>query len=381
MSNKSKTLSIAEKRYQELIEKHKADLEQRRWVKDQSLRISKVIQNAEQVDELAENILKLIISVVDGCCAIFYFFEKWSENEEPFLRQMASYAAPQEDSSFKLGEGFIGQCAQDKTPHHIKKLPPKYLELKSGTGKASAASLFLMPIIHENNLKGVLEIASFHGFTPEHIEFITQTTPSIAGKVNIIESRNMVNELLLKSHKDAQDMKKRNEELLEVKQKLEQKNTQVQEASRYKSEFLANMSHELRTPLNSLLLLSKKLSQNVNQNLNTQEVEYASVISNSGEDLLTLINDILDLSKIEAGKMTVTPPPISLTNISSNMERLFTEMAEKKKLDFDIHINAENLPEIIQTDSLRVEQILRNFLSNAFKFTSKGSISLNIRSL
>ncbi len=369
-----------EAKYQTLICAQDKELKKHRWVKSQFLEISKIIQDTTAVDTLAQESLILTTPVVEGCCSAFYLLEQWSENEAPFLRQISSYATPEQDTTFGLGEGFVGQCAKDQAALHIKDLPQDYLKLRSGTGEASASSLLLLPIIHENNLKGVFEIASFQGFNEEQIDFLSQTVSALASKINSIEARKTVNNLLLKAHKHNNEIKEHNEKLLAVKKKLEQKNKQAREASLYKSEFLANMSHELRTPLNSLLLLSKKLAQNTHQNLNEQEVEYAEVISNSGQDLLTLINDILDLSKIEAGKMTISETPASVATIQSSMERLFEEVAAKKQLCFETYLAAD-LPEIIQTDSLRIEQILRNFLTNAFKFTHKGSINFSIEIL
>lgn len=371
------TLSLT-KKYNKLLSQHKKELAKRQWAEEQILKISKVVQESDHVEELGDKTLQLFTSIIEGCCSTFYLLEQWSEDEEPFLRQVAAYASPQRDTTFSLGEGFVGQCALDKASLHIKKLPKEYLSIQSGTGKASPCSLFLTPLLHEDKVKGVLELASFHEITPEHISFITQTASSLAIKINSIESKNMVNELLLKAHKYGEDVERRNQELLEMKVKLEQKNEQVQESSRYKSEFLANMSHELRTPLNSLLLLSNKLAQNTNGNLNPQEVEYADVISGSGHDLLTLINDILDLSKIEAGKMTINPTPVSLKRVAMTLERLFTEVAAKKGLQFEVNIKNDNLPEIIQTDQLRIEQVLRNFLTNAFKFTPKGAVHMDL---
>ena len=260
----------------------------------------------------------------------------------------------------------------------------------------------------EGQVKAVIELASFDRFSPAHQAFLDQLTESIGIVLNTIEANTRTEDLLKQSQSLAKELQSQQQELQQTNQQLgekaklladqnvevERKNREVEQArqaleekakqlaltSKYKSEFLANMSHELRTPLNSLLILSDELSKNKDANLSSKQVEFAKTIHASGNDLLALINDILDLSKIESGTVIVDVGEVSLRELQDYVERTFRHVAEAKKLDFDVERDT-NLPRTIQTDAKRLQQILKNLLSNAFKFTEKGKVSLSLTSV
>ena len=283
--------------------------------------------------------------------------------------------------------------------------PPDYIRISSGLGAAPPLSIIVLPVIFEGQVKGVLELASFERFNPTHQAFLDQLTESIGIVLNTIEANMRTEDLLKQSQSLAQQLGSRQEELQQTNQELqekagllahqnqevERKNTEVEQArqaleekakqlaltSKYKSEFLANMSHELRTPLNSLLILSDQLSKNPEGNLLPKQKEFAKTIHSAGNDLLMLINDILDLSKIESGTVVVDVGELRLTDLHSYVERTFRHVAESKGVDFEIRMKSE-LPVSMFTDSKRLQQIVKNLLSNAFKFTHQGQVTLSV---
>src|SRR5438445_1085796 len=322
---------------------------------------------------------------------------------------MASYAfisLKNVGSRFSLGEGLVGQAALEKERILITNAPDEYLRIASGLGMATPRNILVLPVVFESQLKGVLELASFEGFSDIHQQFLDQLTESIGIVINTIEANTRTEDLLTQSQTLAQELQSRQEELQTTNQELqekarllahqnqevERKNQEVEQArqaleekarqlaltSKYKSEFLANMSHELRTPLNSLLILSDQLSGNSEGNLNPKQVEFARTIHSSGNDLLMLINDILDLSKIESGTVAVDVGEVRLDELQRFVERTFRHVAETKGLAFEIRMDPR-LPKAVSTDAKRLQQILRNLLSNAFKFTHKGEVNLVIR--
>jgi signal transduction histidine kinase len=302
-------------------------------------------------------------------------------------------------TSFLPGEGLVGQCALEKVRIWLTDVPRDYIVVSSGLGAAPPTNIVVLPILFEQQVKAVIEIASLDRFTETHLSFLDQLMESIGVVLNTIEANSRTESLLTQSQSLAQELQQTNQELaekarllseqnIEVERKnreveqaklaLEDKATQLALSSKYKSEFLANMSHELRTPLNSLLILAQQLGDNPEGNLSGKQVEFARTIHGSGSDLLTLINDILDLSKIESGTVTLDvseyrfEQPAQLRGL-----RTFRHMAEAKHLGFRWAC-ADNLPTALMTDTTRLQQMLKNLLSNAFKFTARGQVALQI---
>jgi signal transduction histidine kinase/ActR/RegA family two-component response regulator len=295
----------------------------------------------------------------------------------------------------------VGQCALEKEKIVINSAPPDYIRITSGLGEAAPHNIIVIPVLFEGQVKAVMELASFDKFSPMHLTFLDQLTESIGIVVNTIEANSRTEDLLKQSQSLARELQSQQQELQLTNQQLgekaqllahqnvevERKNKEVEQArsaleekaaqlaltSRYKSEFLANMSHELRTPLNSLLILSDQLGRNTENNLSGKEVEFARTIHSAGHDLLALINDILDLSKIESGTVVVDPAEMSFSDLRDYIERTFRHVAESAGLDFEAQFN-ESLPPAMYTDARRLQQVIKNLLSNAFKFTKSGSV-------
>ncbi len=315
-------------------------------------------------------------------------------------------------SRFVLGESLAGQAALERKRILIEKVPPGYLSVGSGLGAASPVSVVMLPILFEDQVLGVLELASLHQFSDVHLAFFDQFVPTIGVTINTIMANSRTEALLAESQRLATQLQERTEELqrqqaelrnsnaeledkaalmakqnraIEVqnfqieqaRRTLEERAQQLATSSRYKSEFLANMSHELRTPLNSLLVLAKLLAENPDGNLSSKQVEFAMTIHDAGSDLLRLINDILDLSKVEAGKMDVHPSEIPLDGLVEYLDATFRPMAAEKGLTFEVD-TAASLPQMIYSDEQRLQQVLRNLLSNAVKFTAQGGVRLRV---
>src|SRR6185369_3164067 len=303
------------------------------------------------------------------------------------------------------GEGLVVQAALEKERILITNAPEDYVHITSGLGQAKPTNIIVLPVLFEGQVKAVMELSSFEQFSPIHQAFLDQLVESIGIVLNTIEANTRTENLHKQSQSLAKELQSRQEELqntnkeLQEKAKLlaeqnaevERKNSEVEQArqaleekaeqlaltSKYKSEFLANMSHELRTPLNSLLILADQLAMNPEGNLVPKQIEFAKTIHASGNDLLSLINDILDLSKIESGTVTVDIAALRFHELHDYVERTFRHVAEAKELDFRIDVDPE-LPPSMFTDAQRLEQVLRNLLSNGFKFTERGSVVLNI---
>src|SRR6201996_2039186 len=313
---------------------------------------------------------------------------------------------------FVLGESLAGQAALERKRILIENVPPGYLTVGSGLGVASPVSVVMLPILFEDQVLGVLELASLHHFNDVHLAFFDQFVPTIGVTINTIMANSRTESLLSESQRLATQLQERTDELqhqqtelrnsnaeledkaalmakqnraIEVqnfqieqaRRTLEERAQQLATSSRYKSEFLANMSHELRTPLNSLLVLAKLLAENPDSNLTGKQVEFAMTIHDAGSDLLRLINDILDLSKVEAGKMDVHPAEIPLDGLVEYLDATFRPMAAEKGLTFEVD-TAASLPEMIYSDEQRLQQVLRNLLSNAVKFTAEGGVRLRV---
>ncbi|MDB5318697.1 MAG: diguanylate cyclase, partial [Phycisphaerales bacterium] len=378
------------------------------WLKTNLAKFSRMLQGQKDLLTVGRLILSELAPVVSAQQGVFYIMDTPTKNEDPSLRLLASYAYKERkniDNRFKLGEGLVGQCALEKEKILLTHVPSDYVKIASGLGEAKPLNIIVLPIVFEGAVKAVMELASFDRFNPTHETFLDQLTESIGIVLNTIEANMRTEDLLKQSQSLARELQSQQEELqqtnaeLEDKAKLladqnvevERKNQEVEEArqaleekakqlaltSKYKSEFVANMSHELRTPLNSLLILSDQLVRNPEGNLTNKQVEFARTIHASGNDLLTLINDILDLSKIESGTVVVDVADVPFRDLHDYVDRTFRHVAESKKLDFEVTV-AANVPRVVSTDAKRLQQILKNLLSNAFKFTERGSVSLEI---
>ncbi len=384
------------------------------WLKTNLARFSRMLQGERDLATVSNLIMSELAPLVNAQYGVFYVSTR--EEDETKLELVASYGAENVDElkeEFRLREGLIGQAAADRRPILLKDVPPDFIRIGSGLGHAKPANVNILPALFEDEVKAVIELASFSEFNETHQNFLDQLMESVGIVLNTIAATMRTEGLLKQSQLLTQELQARqtelttkqeelhatNEELQEKAQLLENEKKQVEAknleiemarsaledkaeqlalTSKYKSEFLANMSHELRTPLNSLLILSKLLSDNAQGNLNEKQVEFARTINSAGSDLLNLINDILDLSKIESGTVTIEVGEMPMANLKQHMERTFRQLAADKGLDFNVEFDPK-LPDTIDTDEKRLQQVVLNLLSNAFKFTSKGSVTLAVR--
>ena len=371
------------------------------WLKSNLAQFTQMLQGQKDLNTVTRRILSELAQVVNAQKGMFYILQDGEGIQNPKLRLFATYAYGNEAETsreFALGQGLIGQCALEKERILITNVPSNYININSGLGYATPVSLVVLPVLFETEIKAVIELASFDEFSQTHLDFLSQVTVSIGIVLNTIKASSRTEVLLEQSQSLADELRRTNEELQEkaqlmVKQKeeVEAKNKEVEEArrsleekaeqlqltSKYKSEFLANMSHELRTPLNSLLLLAQQLYENHEGNLSEKQVRYAKTIHSCGDDLIQLINDILDLSKIESGYISTDFIRLRFIEIISFVETTFKHISESKNLRFSIELD-DMLPESLETDAQRLNQILKNLLSNAFKFTEKGEVKLKI---
>ncbi|WP_406193623.1 HAMP domain-containing protein [Kitasatospora sp. NBC_01560] len=382
------------------------------WLKSNLARISALMQGRRDLPVVAELIMDEITPLVSAQYGAFYLAEE--AGGATYLNLIGSYAFPAGETPprFRLGESFVGQAARSRRTIAVDRLPAGYVSVSSGLGRAEPTSLIVLPIVVEGQVLGVIELAAVQDFTPVHRAFLEQLMETIGVNVNTIvanartdellgESQRLTSELQARSAElqsrqeelqssnaeledkaallaaQNRDIETKNLEIEQARQELEDRAHQLSLASTYKSEFLANMSHELRTPLNSLLILAQLLAQNPTRNLTAKQVEYAGIIHSAGSDLLQLINDILDLSKVEAGKMDVTPERIPLRKLLDYVEATFRPLTSQKSLTFQV-TTATGVPPELLTDDYRLRQVLRNLLSNAVKFTEKGSVELRI---
>ncbi|MDX6253781.1 MAG: hypothetical protein QOJ11_115 [Frankiales bacterium] len=376
---------------------------QQDWLKSNLARIGGRLQGQRDLQAVTQMIMSEVTPVVEAVQGAFFLVEQ--AEEQPVLRLAASYGASRKDARFSLGEGLIGQAAFDKRSLRVQGVPGGYLTVRSGLGEAPPADVFVLPVLFEEQVLGVIELASFQSFSEMHTGFLEQLVETIGVVLNTIIANVRTEELLEQSQRLAQELQVQSVELqrtnaeledkaallgeqnrsIEIQNReiemarlgLEEKAEQLALSSQYKSEFLANMSHELRTPLNSLLILAKLLADNPESNLSPKQIEFARTIHNAGSDLLSLINDILDLSKVEAGKMDVHPAPVFLSEVCQYVESTFGPLAEQQHLQLLVDV-AEGLPPSVVTDEQRLQQVLKNLLSNALKFTETGSVRLSI---
>jgi HAMP domain-containing protein/signal transduction histidine kinase/CheY-like chemotaxis protein len=369
------------------------------WLKTNLAKFSRMLQGQKDLLAVGRLILSELAPVVTAHHGAFYLLDQGEHGEK--LRLLAGYALEDEVKAreeFATGVGLVGQCAREKRKIVLNNVPRGYVRIKSGLGEATALNVIVLPVVFEGDVKGVIELASFERFSPTHQTFLDQLTETIGIVINTIDANMRTEDLLKQSQSLAAELQHTNQELQEKalllahqNAEVERKNREVEQArqdletkakqlaltSKYKSEFLANMSHELRTPLNSLLILSDQLSKNPEGNLSGRQTEFAKTIHSSGNDLLNLINDILDLSKIESGTVVVDVSELRIEELNGFVERTFNHVAENKNLEFVV-TPAPDLPRSIHTDPKRLQQILKNLLSNAFKFTRQGKVSLDI---
>lgn len=378
------------------------------WLKSNLAQFGQMLQGQRDLKTVAQRILSELAQVVQAHYGAFYILKQEEDTDDMRLHLFAAYGYRSDKNiptEFGIGESLVGQVAFEKERIILNNVPANYIKISSALGKTKPANLIILPALFENNVKAVIELASLEKFSSTHLDFLSQLTESIGLVLNTIEANSRTEELLMQSQSLAGELKIQQEELrrtndelqdkalLLVKQKneVEAKNREVEEArlsleekaeqlaltSKYKSEFLANMSHELRTPLNSLLILAQQLYENVEGNLSEKQIRYAKTIHSCGDDLIQLINDILDLSKIESGFITANISPVRFAEIAAFVETTFKPISEAKHLRFLIETDT-NLPEFMETDLQRLNQILKNLLSNSFKFTEKGEVKLKI---
>ena len=322
-------------------------------------------------------------------------------SNENMLYRVAVYAYPEDEQlqqSFKLGEAVIGQAALDKRAQILNDIPDDYVQINTSVGQASPRSILLVPVLFENRLEGLIELAAFKSFSEDDLLLLRSCNESIAIAIHSAQSRVKMASLLELEQKQASELESQskklsnsNIKLAERSQELDKQNAQLEQSrsalleksqaleisGRYKSQFLSTMSHELRTPLNSILILSDALKSNIENSLTAKQVQHAEVINTAGADLLLLINDILDLSKVEEGKMDMLIDQVDVRHFADNISKLFEYQVCDKSLEFKVGV-ANNIPEHFYTDEHRLTQIVKNFVSNAIKFTAKGRISINI---
>jgi HAMP domain-containing protein/signal transduction histidine kinase/DNA-binding response OmpR family regulator len=383
--------------------------QEQNWLKSNLAKFNQMLQGQRDLKTVTEKILAELVQVVNANAGAFYILQHDEETSIQKLNLFTSYALDRRidgiQEEFEIGEGLVGQVAMQKEKILLSQVPDDYSRIRSGLGEHKPLNVIILPVLFENNTKAVIELASFHQFSEIHIDFLGQLTESIGIVLNTIETNSRTEELLSQSQslaaelksqqgelrrandelqdkalllaKQKEEVEKTNKEVEDARRSLEEKAEQLAMASKYKSEFLANMSHELRTPLNSLLILAQQLYENKEQNLNEKQVKFARTIYSCGDDLIQLINDILDLSKIESGVISANINPVSFSELCNYVETTFKPISEAKKLKFSIETDSE-LPETMETDSQRLKQILKNLLSNSFKFTEKGEIQFKI---
>ncbi|MGE0085327.1 MAG: response regulator [Desulfococcaceae bacterium] len=410
--------------------KKKAD--ERNWVQTGESGFNNLIRGDQDIDTLGRSMTAFLCKYINAYVGALYL---WDEKKQ-ILKLRASYAYKKRkelSGEVRPGEGIVGQAALEKETILLSNVPDNYIQIESGLGSGKPDNILVSPFLFDEELKGVIELGAFHKFSDPEMEFIENTVRHIGVVVNTAQSRTRMEKLLLQTQTQAEELQVQQEELRQANEELEEQtralrnsesnlqqqqeelrviNEELEErthdleaqrddtekknealkdahreielkardleiASKYKSEFLANMSHELRTPLNSILILSQLLSDNREGNLNTKQQEFAETIHSSGSDLLSLINDILDLSKVEAGKLDMVIEEMNLDELRHDVRRTFEQIAEQKGLNLNVEME-DGLPPVIHTDVKRVWQIMKNLLSNAFKFTEKGGVTLSI---
>ena len=415
------------------------------WLNSNMARFTGMLQGERDLETVSRLIMSELTPLVGAQHGAFFLMESPDgEGDEFELRLLSSYGYKQRKNvptRFKIGEGLVGQSALELKPILITQAPEDYVRITSGLGEGAPVNVIVLPVLFEEQVLAVVELASFQRFTTVQQTFLEQLSESIGVVLNTIQANMRTEELLEQSQELTGELQSQSEELQAQQEELQQTNKELEEqaaslkaseellqtqqeelqqtneeleekaqlleeqnrrieiknreielaraaleekaeqlalSSRYKSEFLANMSHELRTPLNSLLILAKLLAENPDENLSTKQIEFADTIYSAGSDLLGLINDILDLSKVEAGRMDVHVGDVKLSELREFVERSFRPVSEDKQLTLEIEVHGANVPPTIETDEQRLQQVLKNLLSNAFKFTDSGRVKLRV---
>src|SRR5689334_1285721 len=375
------------------------------WLKTNLAKFTNMLQGQRDLNTVGRLLLSELTPLVNAQQGVIYQVES---DELQSMRLLSAYADDGTNGHaqrLRIGEGLIGQCAADRRRMLITEMPDHAVPIGSALFKVKPANIIVLPVLFENQVKAVIELASVNQFTALQTMFLEQLTASIGIVLNSIEATMQTEGLLKQSQQLAGELQTQQRELQQTNEQLEQKaqqlaernveverkNQEIEQArraleekaaelaltSKYKSEFLANMSHELRTPLNSILILGQQLADNPDGNLSGKQVEFARTIHAAGTDLLNLISDILDLSKIESGTVTVDAEEIYFSNLLDTVARPFRHEAENRQLSFDVQIDP-HLGRSMVTDSKRLQQVLKNLLSNAFKFTEHGGVRLTV---
>ena len=375
------------------------------WLKTNLARFTGMLQGQRDLGTVGRMLLSELAPLVDAQQGVIYQMESEDSFEMVLLSSFAD-SGEGHRHHLRIGEGLVGQCAAEKRRMLINDLPSSATPIRSGLFEAVPRNVIVLPILFEDRVKAVIELASLSAFTASHLAFLEQLTSSIGIVLNSIEATMQTEGLLKQSQQLATELQtqqgelqqtneqlaqkaqqlaeqnveveRKNQEIEQARRAVEEKATELALTSKYKSEFLANMSHELRTPLNSILVLGQQLTDNPDGNLTPKQVEFARTIHGAGTDLLNLISDILDLSKIESGTVSVEAEEVFFASLLEMIGRPFRHEADHRKLNFEINTDPELMRSIV-TDSKRLQQVLKNLLSNAFKFTEQGSVRLAVR--
>ncbi len=420
------------------LRKMRAEQAQQDWLKTGLNDLNEKVSGEQNLVTLGENVINFLTPYLDAQVGAFYLYvDKQQEDKNSYLKMVASHAyvwRKQVNNKIFLSEGLVGQAAFERKPIVLSNMTSDYIYVSSGLGETAATSILVAPFMYEDQLKGVVEFATLNEFSQLHLDFLTQVMSALGIAVNMADSRTKMRTLLEGSQEQTRKLEEQSEKMLAQQQELQRANEELQSQSeelqtqqeelresneqlesrtsdleqqkneirqknevlkvtqseiekkahelevsgKYKSEFLANMSHELRTPLNAIMILSQILAENETGNLTEEQADYMRTIYSAGTDLLTLINEILDLSKVESGKVEILPENFSLHElITKSVDNKFRALATKKSITFDIEIK-DCVPKTIYSGELRVKQILNNLLSNALKFTHQGGIKLHL---
>ncbi|RTE10683.1 CHASE3 domain-containing protein [Paenibacillus whitsoniae] len=383
------------------------------WIEKSVTDVSFMYQGLTDLTSLAQAFIGKLGRLLDATYGVIYF--RTMENGETLFSKTAAYAASgkaESAVSFRMGEGLVGQCAADQRMFLLDNLSDGHVRVVSGLGESAPTHLLVAPIMADGRVEAVVELAGMKPFLSQHLELLDRLQDKFSSVMDSVLDHMEIERLLGESQvmteelqAQAEELQMQSEELQtqqeqlqltnkfleeqnylaeqesiklkQAKQELEEYSIKLEKSSRYKSEFLANMSHELRTPLNSILILSQMLSENSEELQRTDIYEYSKVVHDAGKDLLSLIDDILDLSKVEAGKVEIFPEEVNVTELPQLMQAMFSPIADKKQLHFHATIGPD-VPPVLLTDGKRLQQILKNLLSNAFKFTERGSVHMRI---
>ena len=378
------------------------------WLKTNRERFTRMLQGQRDLETVSSMILSELAPLVSAQHGVFYSMTSPSDGGEPVLQLQAGYGYEERrrlSTSYKVGEGLVGQCAKEKKRILLTDVPGDYVQINSGLGAATPLNIIVLPVLFEGSVRAVVELASFSAFSVTHQAFLDQLPESIGLVLNTIEADTVTENLLKQSQSLAEELRSQQEELRESNEDLgrqarllaeqnieaEHKNREIEQSkrlveekagqlaisSKYKTEFIANMSHDLRTPLNSLLILAQQLEDNPDRNMTETQVQYASIIHSSGNDLLNLLNSILELAKVESGTINVEATDVVVGHLRSALLREFDLVAEGAGIAYSIAVAAD-VPAVIVTDPQRLRQIMKNLLSNAFKFTERGEVHVRI---